>query len=177
MRAALLASALFAAGLLLPLAAAAQPVPGKAAGAAIPGASAESRDAALALGPAIGVAGQAADLLARIRMDLLRRTMQQSGKRVDEAAPIVDELLMPGFTEQAGGLNAALLEPWASNFSPGELRMLRSFFASPLGQRYLRLQPVLASQAVRESEEWSQRVFRQTIDRRMDELRARGVQF
>ena len=62
------------------------------------------------------------------------------------AAPLVDELLMPGFNARRDELTAVLLEPWARNFTVSELRLLRNFFASPLGQRYLSLQPTIASE-------------------------------
>jgi len=150
----------------------AQPVP-----AAVPsGATAESRRAAHDLGPVIGIEAQVTDVLARIHLDLLRRTMAQNGKGVDVAAPIVDKLLMPGFTARAGELTTVLLEPWAANFTAGELRLLRSF-ASPLGQRYLRLQPTLANQAARGWEDWSQRVFLQIVENQSAELNARGLRF
>ena len=145
--------------------------------AAPPGATAESRRAAHELGAVIGIEAQVTDVLARIHLDLLRRTMAQNGKGVDVAAPIVDKLLMPGFIARADQLSAVLLEPWAANFTTGELRLLRSFFASPLGQRYLRLQPTLTSQATRGWEDWSQRVFRQIVENQSAELSARGLRF
>ena len=70
-----------------------------------------------------------------------------------------------------------LLEPWASNFTPAELRLLHGFFASPLGQRYLRLQPTLARQAAQGSEDWSRRVFSDVVESQSIELRARGLRF
>ena len=90
--------------------------------------------------------------------------MQQGGEGLDVAAPVVDQLLMPGFTARRDELTAVLLEPWASNFTPAELRLLRGFFASPLGQRYLRLQPIIARQAAQGSEDWSKRVFSDIVE-------------
>ena len=111
-------AAIVLAALLLAPPAWAQPAPVTAP----PGATAESRHAARALGEVIGIDAQVTDALA-------------------------DQLLMPGFTARRDELTAVLLEPWASNFTPAELRLLHGFFASPLGQRYLRLQPTLARQA------------------------------
>jgi hypothetical protein len=142
-----------------------------------PGATEESRQVARAFGAVIGIDAQVKDALAAIHLDLLHRTMQQGGEDLDVAAPVVDQLLMPGFTARRGELTAVLLEPWASNFTPAELRMLHSFFASPLGQRYLRLQPTIAQQAAQGSEKWSQRVFSEIVENQSDELRARGLRF
>jgi hypothetical protein len=160
------------AALLLGAPAAAQPDPG-----APPGATADSRRAARALGEVTGIDAQLADAFAAIHSDLLRRVMQQGARDIDVAAPIVDTLLMPGFTARRDELEAALLEPWAANFTPGELRLLRSFFASPLGQRYLHLQATLASQAAERAKDWSDKVFRQIIEDQSDELLARGLRF
>jgi len=168
-------AAILLAALLLAPAAWAQPVP--AGPNAPPGATEESRHAARALGAVIGINVQVTDALAAIHRDLLRRTMQQGGKELDVAAPIVDQLLMPGYTARRDELTAVLLEPWASNFTPAELRLLHSFFASPLGQRYLRLQPTIAQQAAQGSENWSQRVFSGIVESQAEELRARGLRF
>jgi hypothetical protein len=142
-----------------------------------PGATDESRRLALELGGVIGIDAQVADVFASIHLDLVRGTMQQSGKGVDLATPIVDTLLMPGFTARRDELAAVLVEPWASNFNPGELRLLHSFFASPLGQRYLRLQPTLVRQATQGSDDWKQQVLRVIVQTHATELRARGLQF
>lgn len=168
----MLRAALVLAALLLAAPAWAQPAPN-----APPGATAESRHAARALGAVIGIDAQVTDALARIHLDLLARVMQQDGKGLDVAAPIVDQLLMPGFTARRDELTAVLLEPWASNFTPAELRLLHSFFASPLGQRYLRLQPMIARQAAQGVADWNQRVFNEIVENLSAELRARGLRF
>ena len=160
--------------LLLPFSGSSQPPP---APEAPPGATAESREAARALGEVIGTADQVRDVLAEIRADLLTRTMRASSSWVDEATPVVDQLLMPGFTARRDELAGLLLEPWAARFTPRELRLLRSFFASPLGRHYLRVQPALSREAAQRWHGWSERVFRDIVDNRLDELRAHGVRF
>jgi hypothetical protein len=169
-------AAIVLAALLAALPAWAQPAPATGPGAP-PGTTEESRHAARALGAVIGIDAQVRDALAAIHLDLLRRTMQRGGQGLDVAAPVVDQVLMPGFTARRDELTAVLLEPWASNFTPSELRLLHSFFASPLGQRYLRLQPTIAQQAAQGSEKWSQRVFSDIVENQTDELRARGLRF
>ena len=167
-------AAIVLAALLLAVPASAQPAPGPNAP---PGATAESRHAARALAAVIGIDAQVTEALARIHLDLLHRVMQQDGKGLDVAAPIVDQLLMPGFTDRRDELTAVLLEPWASNFTAAELRLLHSFFASPLGRRYLRLQPTIAQQAAQGVADWNQRVFNEIVENLSAELRARGLRF
>lgn len=148
-----------------------------AEGPPAPGATAASREAARALGDVIGIDTQVDAALARIHRDLLDRVIQRTGKDVDVASPIVERLLMPGFTAQRAELKAALLEPWASNFTAGDLRLLRSFFASPLGGRYLRLRPAIDREAAAAADQWSRRVFRDTTERNSIELEALGLRF
>ena len=167
-------AAIVLAALLLAAPAWAQPAPGPSVP---PGANAESRHAARVLGAVIGLDAQVTDALARIHLDLLGRVMQQNGKGLDVAAPIVDQLLMPGFIARRDELTAVLLEPWASNFTPAELRLLHGFFASPLGRHYLRLQPAIADQAAQGVADWNQRVFTEIVENLSAELHARGLRF
>lgn len=136
-----------------------------------------SRHEAVAFGAAIGIDAQVTEALARIHGDLLRRTMAQNGKALDVDAPLVDELLMPSFTARRDQLTAVMLEPWARHFTAAELRLLRNFFASPLGQRYLALQPTIATETSQGVEDWSRRVFSNIVENETEELRARGLRF
>ena len=63
------------------------------------------------------------------------------------------------------------------NFTFTDLRALRNFYASPLGQKLLRTQPLVQQQGLQAGLAWGQKIFQDSVDRHADELRARGLKF
>jgi len=120
---------------------------------------------------------QAEALLIRMREEMIRATVKASTMAEDEAARIVDDILMPNFTARSAELTAAMMEPYAVNLTISDLRALRAFFASPLGQKWLRVQRLARTQGEEAGLAWGQRVFQDSVDRHVDELRARGLKF
>lgn len=116
-------------------------------------------------------------LMARMRAEIIEATIGAGGVTLDAATAIVDDILMPNFRARSAELVAEMTEPYALNFTITDLRALRAFFVSPLGQKLLRTQPIARAQGEQAGLAWGQRVFQDSIDRHADELRARGLKF
>jgi hypothetical protein len=120
---------------------------------------------------------QAEALLTRMREEMIRATVRASTLAEAEATSVVDDILMPNFNARSAELVAAMMEPYAVNLTISDLRALRAHFASPLGQKWLRVQKLARGQGEEAGLAWGQRVFQDSVDRHVDELRARGLKF
>jgi len=137
----------------------------------------ENRREARALADILDIPRQAEALLAKMRDEMIQSTMRTGEMNEESATAVVDDILMPNFRARSGELLAEMIEPYAVNFTFSDLRGLRAFFASPLGQKLLRTQPVARAQAEQAGLAWGQRLFQDSVDRHVDELRARGLKF
>ena len=145
-------------------------------GQAAPGVE-ENRREARALADILDIPRQAQALMTQMRVEMIKATMRTSEMNEENATAVVDDILMPNFHARSAELLAEMIEPYALNFTFSDLRALRSFFASPLGQKLLRNQPVARAQAEQAGLAWGQRLFQDSVDRHVDELRARGLKF
>ena len=116
-------------------------------------------------------------MLGTMRSEMIRATMRASEMPETAATAVVDEILMPNFRARSGELVAEMMEPYVLNFTISDLKALRAFFGSPLGQKWLRTIPVARTQGEQAGLAWGQRVFQDSVDRHADELRARGLKF
>jgi hypothetical protein len=137
----------------------------------------ENRREAAILAEAFDIPRQVESLLREARNEMIRATMAASGLPEEEAAAIVDEIMMPNFKARAQELVTEMIEPYAVNFTYSDLRALRAFYTSPLGQKLLRVTPLAQAQARAAGLAWGHRVFQESVDRHADELRARGLKF
>lgn len=140
-----------------------------------PGATAESHREAVALAEAVGVTGQVNTVLHLLHDQMVQILSTGSQKPPAEVAPIVDQVLMPEMQAQAPALTAAFTEIWAADFTAGELRQLRAFYATPLGAKLLRTQPLITRQAIAAGQAWGKQVAQTALTRHADELRRRGL--
>ncbi len=159
---------------ITPVAPAAPAAP-PAAAPALP--SEEAMKEARALAELLGVPNQVRNTITQVRNQVVQATIQASGKPVEDAIKIVDELLMPEFNARAGELQTALTIPWAQQFSIAELKDLRAFYTTPLGKKALTVLPGINQAAVQAGQQWSQRTFRESVQKHADELRGRGLKF
>lgn len=120
---------------------------------------------------------QAEAMMARMRQDIIQATLRTSDLPPDQAAAVVDQILMPNFVARSAELVEELLEPYALNLTITDLKALRAFYSSPLGQKFLRAQKLSRNQGETAGLAWGQRVFQESVDRHADELRARGLKF
>lgn len=180
-----------AAGLLLSLGAAAQ-TPARPADAGANAAAAaaqlhpasvplaateDSRREARALGNLLLFPARARNTVAQMRAQAVQATAQRTGKPLPEAAQIVDEIIMPDFKDVETKVEALLVENLAAAFTASDLAQMRTFFASPVGQRWMQSMPVVERDDVRQIQLLGQETFHAAITRHADTLHARGVNF
>jgi hypothetical protein len=188
---------LLAAGLLaLPMAGAqAQTPPAAPAAPAalpppVPASSPEAHKEAAALTAMIGVDKQSQQLIGIMRNQMIQLVMRAGAKppandptkppemmKGEDAAKIVDELLMPDFVAQQADLNNQIVDVWGNNFTVEDLKGLRAFYATPLGQKLITTLPAVTQQGMSAGQAWGQRVYQATINKNKDALIARGLRF
>ncbi len=132
---------------------------------------------ARAMSETLGIPVLVRSAVQNMRNQMINATVQASGKPIDEAAKIVDEVLMPDFDASVPQLTDALLTPWAANFSASDLKALHDFYATPVGVRLLKALPIVQQESGRNVQAWGQRTFQQSAQKHADELRARGLKF
>lgn len=183
---------LLAAGMLaLPFAAGAQTPPAAAPIAPpVPAASPEAHKEAAALTAMIGVDKQSQQLIGIMRNQMIQLVMRAGAKppandptkppelmKPEDAAKIVDELLMPDFVTQQADLNNQIVDVWGNNFTVEDLKGLRAFYATPLGQKLIATLPAVTQQGMSAGQAWGQRVYQASIAKHKDALIARGLRF
>lgn len=137
----------------------------------------ENRKEVRAMADSLGIPQQIEAIWRQVRVEMVRATVQASGHPEEEAARIVDDVMAPNFQARLPELVNELVDIYAQNFTITDLRALRAFYATPLGQKLLRVQPQAQAQGMQAGLAWGQRVFQESVDRHADELRARGLKF
>lgn len=180
--AALLAAAAAAAQTPAPPAASARPSSAAAMAQLRPSpvplaATEESRREARALGELLQYPARAHNAVAQIRDRMVQATAQRMGKPPAEAASVVDEVLMPDFGDSEAKILDILVENLAAGFTAADLAQIRTFFAGPLGQRWVQTIGAVERDDARQIQILAQDIFQQAVKRHNDELHARGVNF
>ncbi len=157
--------------------ASAQPAPGAAPAPAVSPQVQAAMKQAHAMAEMLNVPTQVKNLTQAMRNQMIQAVIQASGKSVDDAIKIVDEVLMPDLNAAVPDLTEAMLQPWANNFTAEDLKGLQEFYATPLGQRLLKTVPVVSQQIAQASQAWGQRVFRESVQKHNQELHDRGLKF
>ncbi len=136
----------------------------------------EARAAARDLAEATGVETQTAQMLGLMRGQMVqiiqRAAPSQSPAQV---AQTVDEVLLPGFRARLGELKDIIVEIYAENYSLDDMKELRAFYATPLGQRLLKVGPVIGAQSFAAGRKWGEVVANEAFRKNAEELRRRGV--
>jgi hypothetical protein len=166
-----------------PAAPAAPPAP-------VPAASPEAHKEAAALTEMIGVTKQSQQLIAIMRNQMIQLVMRAGSKppaddptkppelmKAEDAAKIVDELLMPEFTAQQAELTNQIIDVWANNFTLDDLKGLRAFYNTPLGQKLIQTLPAVTQQGMSAGQAWGQRIYQAAIQKHKDALIAKGLRF
>ena len=183
---------LLAAGMiLLPVAAGAQsPPPPAAIAPPVPPASPEAHKEAAALTAMIGVDKQSQQIINFMRNQMIQLVMRAGAKapandptrppellKPEDAAKIVDDLLIPDFVAQQADLNTQIIDVWGNNFTVEDLKGLRAFYATPLGKKLIATLPAVTQQGMSAGQAWGQRVYQASIVKHKDALIARGLRF
>ena len=158
-------------------AASAQPAPGAAPAPSVSPEMAAALKQAHAMSEMLNIQQQVKALLNNMRNQMVQSTIQASGKSVEDAAKIVDDVLMPDFNASVPDLTEAMLQPWATNFTAGDLKALQEFYSTPVGAKLLKTAPLVAQQVQRATQAWAQNTFRAAVQKHGQELRDRGLKF
>ncbi len=135
----------------------------------------EARQAARELTQTIGSNSPSVQILEQLRDQLTAAIVRNTRKPQEEAAALVDELLMPELTSHAGELDDTIIDIYATNYSAEDMRALRQFYLTPLGQRVLKAAPSIGEQSFTAGRAWGSKVAREAIGNHADQLRERGV--
>ena len=158
--------------------------------APVPAASPEAHKEALTLTEMIGVNHQTDQLLGIMRNQMIQLVMRAGAKapegdptkppvmlKPEDAAKIVDQLLMPDFVAQKGDLTNEIIDVWANNFTMDDMKGLISFYSTPLGKKLIATLPAVTQQGMAAGQAWGQRVYKTTIEKNKDKLIAAGLRF
>ncbi|MCX7380310.1 MAG: DUF2059 domain-containing protein [Alphaproteobacteria bacterium] len=156
----------------------------------VPAASAAAHAEAAALTEMIGASKQTQQLISILRNQMIQLVMRAGAKppagdptkpaellKAEDATKIVDEILMPDFVAQQADLNTQIIDVWAANFTVEDLKALRSFYATPLGQKLIATLPAVTQQGMSAGQAWGQRIYQASINKNKDALIARGLRF
>ena len=138
--------------------------------------SEEARAAARDLAEATGVESQVGQVLGLMRGQMLQMIQRAApGQSPAQVAQTVDEVLLPGFRARLGELKDIIVEIYAENYSLDDMKELRAFYATPLGQRLLKVGPVIGAQSFAAGRKWGEVVANEAFRKNAEELRRRGV--
>ena len=161
-----------------PAAAPAKPAAPAAAAPAKPVAkvpSDEARKEARALGDRLSFGIQTQNILVNVRNQIAVAFARGNQKPLDDMIKVVDEVIMPDLNGQSIEITNAIVDAWANTYTLDELKQLRAFYSSPIGDKLIRSQAVLNQEVTAFAQPWAQRIFQHALEGRADELRARGV--
>lgn len=136
-----------------------------------------SRREARALGEKLGWESQVRGIINTLRTAIIVNMAQANGKQPQEMIAVVDDLLMPDFVADAPALQAMIVDAWAGAFTGDELRNLRNFYNTPLGEKLLRTIPQLNNVINQSGQVWAQKIYTQTQQKHAEEFAKRGLKF
>jgi len=160
----------------------AAPAPTPAAPLAQPAAPAPvvteaSRRESRALGDKLGWEAQVRGIINTLRTAIIVNLAQTNSKTPQDMIAVVDDLLMPDFVGDASALHGMIVEAWAGAFTADELRNLRSFYNTPLGDKLLRSIPQLNNVINQAGQTWAQKVYQASQQKHAEEFTKRGLKF
>ncbi len=136
----------------------------------------EARAAARELAQATGVESQVGQMLGLMRNQMVQMIQRGApGKSPAEVTQTVDDVLLPEFRARLGELTDVITELYAENYTLDDMRELRAFYATPLGQRLLKVGPVIGAQSFAAGRRWGEMVANDAFRKNAEELRRRGV--
>lgn len=135
------------------------------------------RREARALGEKLGWEAQVRGIINTLRTAIIVNIAQANGKTPQDMIGVVDDLLMPDFVGDAGTLQAGIVEAWAGAFTADELRNLRTFYNTPLGEKLLRTIPQLNNIINQAGQAWAQKIYTASQQKHADEFTKRGLKF
>ncbi len=137
--------------------------------------NAQAQAAAAELAQVAGATATLSKLLDVMRSALIKILVQSGHATEEKATSTCDEVLMPPMKAHVGDITHAITEIWARNFTVDELHGLLAFYKTPLGQKLLEKQPIVAREAFAAGRELGERIAREAIQQHIQELRQRGI--
>ena len=129
------------------------------------------------MGEKLGWEAQVRGIINTLRTAIIVNIAQANGKTPQDMIGVVDDLLMPDFVGDAGTLQAGIVEAWAGAFTADELRNLRTFYNTPLGEKLLRTIPQLNNIINQAGQAWAQKIYTASQQKHADEFTKRGLKF
>ncbi len=157
--------------------AAPQGAPQAAPAAPAPVVTEASRREARALGEKLGWEAQVRGIINTLRTAIIVNLAQANGKTPQDMLSVVDDLLIPDFVGDERTLHGLIVEAWAGAFTDVELRNLRTFYNTPLGEKLLRTIPQLNTAINQVGQAWAQKVYQQSQTKHTEEFTRRGLKF
>jgi len=137
--------------------------------------SEEARKEARALGDRLSFGVQTQNILVNVRNQIAVAFARGNQKPLEEMIKVVDEVIMPDLNGQSLEITNAIVDAWATTYTVEELKQLRAFYSSPIGDKLIRSQAVLNQEVTAFAQPWAQKIFQQALEAHADELKARGV--
>jgi len=136
-----------------------------------------SRREARALGEKLGWESQVRGIINTLRTAIIVNLAQANSRQPQDMIGVVDDLLIPDFVNDAATLHTMIVEAWAGAFTSDELRNLRTFYNTPLGEKLLRTIPQLNTAINQAGQAWAQKVYQQAQTTHAEEFTKRGLKF
>ena len=136
-----------------------------------------SRREARSLGEKLGWESQVRGIINTLRTAIIVNLAQTNGKQPQDMISVVDDVLMPDFVGDAASLHTLIVDAWAGAFTADELRNLRSFYSTPLGDKLLRTLPQLNNAINLAGQAWAQKIFQGAQTKHAEEFTKRGLKF
>jgi hypothetical protein len=153
----------------------AAPAPAVAAAKPAKVPSEEARKEARALGDRLNFGVQTQNILVNVRNQIAVAFARGNQKPLDDMIKVVDDVIMPDLNGQSIEITNAIIDAWANTYTLDELKQLRAFYSSPIGDKFIRSQAVLNQEVSAFAQPWAQRIFQHALESHADELKARGI--
>jgi hypothetical protein len=162
-----LASALAASMLLVPVA---------RADDAQPPLSTAQMQLATELVQAIGIQQVADAALQGLRMVLVQSIADNNKQPQEKVAPVVDQILMPDLQAEEPKFIAAVATLYGQAFTADEMTEILAFYRTPVGQKLQNLQPSLTHEMVTAGHAWIGQAGQEVLQADAGKLAAQGLQ-
>jgi hypothetical protein len=110
-------------------------------------------------------------------MKTLKPAIVQNRPDVERDFDALVPVLLAGMQARLGELSDAIVAVYASNFSAEELRAATAFYRTPVGQKFLQKNPLVAQQTMLLGQKFGQSVGADAQKRMIEELRKKGHTF
>jgi hypothetical protein len=114
-------------------------------------------------------------VLGLMRTNLIQMVETRCGKGEQDAASIIDQIVMPSVRRSVPMIEAATIEIYVRTYSLEDLRGLDAFYGTTVGQHVLAKQPQIAAAMVPAMMTIVQAQLAQVLQLKAQELQQRGV--